>query len=294
MIFLPRTDAVIDFEDEFTFGIRYELRTKDGVVLHSDSSRVNSLNRDLLDSGAISIPTPGEYELAVFGVRDTSPSYSFQIRDIPNFTKQIVDVLAPSVTEIEAADMDSDGDVDLVAALHEHNELRWYSYDEAANRFSTDVLRHRIEHPVALSLADFNSDSHVDIVIASESTNELRWLEGTGEGFGQLHVIDAASRGVNKTVTIDIDHDDDWDILVSEFDDNQLVLWLNDGLGNFESRVIASGFSDPVGLSVDDIDADGDLDIVAASGVHTYWWDHDGDLSFAQHEIGNRTNSLRD
>ena len=132
---------------------------------------------------------------------------------------------------------------------------------------------------LGVSTADFNNDGWLDLYVANDSQPNQLWINqhnGTFKdtaflagaavsGTGQAE----ASMGVDAG---DIDNDGDEDLIVTNWLDQMNVLYVNDGMGNFEDRRAASGLGAPslaktgFGAGWFDFDHDGWLDLFVANG----------------------------
>ena len=132
---------------------------------------------------------------------------------------------------------------------------------------------------LGVSAADFNNDGWIDLYVANDSQPNQLWINqhnGTFKdtaflagaavsGSGQVE----ASMGVDAG---DIDNDGDEDLIVTNWLDQMNVLYVNDGMGNFEDRRAASGLGAPslaktgFGAGWFDFDRDGLLDLFVANG----------------------------
>ena len=122
---------------------------------------------------------------------------------------------------------------------------------------------------LGVSTADFNNDGWLDLYVANDSQPNQLWINqhnGTFKdtaflagaavsGTGQAE----ASMGVDAG---DIDNDGDEDLIVTNWLDQMNVLYVNDGMGNFEDRRAASGLGAPS---------------LAKTGFGAGWFDFDHD-----------------
>ena len=73
---------------------------------------------------------------------------------------------------------------------------------------------------------------------------------------------------------------------------NDIFYFLNDGNGNFDDPInLDSTINRPNSIKTGDIDNDGDLDLLVASGNATnfhrvFWMENDGSFNFSKHEDG--------
>ncbi len=186
------------------------------------------------------------------------------------------------------ADMDGDGDLDLIGGDgppgDEHPTIvAWW---ENPGRWQGDWARHEIGHTIhavdRVAAADFNGDGRPDIAISEERSpgkepdGHLWWFEATASGptapFTRHLLIQQYS--MNNLDAGDLDNDGAVDLVTCEHKGPYLRLqwWRNDGSGNFVMYEIDRGKEGHLGARLFDLDEDGDLDIVNAA------WDRWEDL----------------
>jgi hypothetical protein len=132
---------------------------------------------------------------------------------------------------------------------------------------------------LGVSTADFDGDGWLDIYVGNDGQPNQLWMnrhDGTFADAGSLSgsaVSGAgnpeASMGVDAG---DFDNDGDEDLFVTNWVDQMNVLYLNDGMGNFDDHRAASGLGLPslartgFGTAWFDYDNDGWLDLLVANG----------------------------
>ncbi len=206
--------------------------------------------------------------------------------------------------DVHAADIDGDGDPDLLSASEDDNKVAWYENTDGLGSFGNQqIITTAIDLPSAVIATDLDGDGDLDLLSASRYTNKIVWFENTnGLGtFGPQKIISSSADGVRTIYAIDIDNDEDVDILSAlgwyeNTDGNNPVfhsalVWYEntDGLGNFGSRkVIYANNANFVDVFTGDIDGDGDIDVLSASrNDDTLAWyeNSDGLGSFGMQQI---------
>jgi hypothetical protein len=177
-----------------------------------------------------------------------------------------------------AADMDGDGDRDLIGGDvppggEEPTLVSWW---ENPGRLENDWRKrvvgetaHAVDRVVA---ADLNRDGRPDVAVSEERwpgkepDANLWWFEASAEGanapFTRHHLVEQYS--MNNLDAGDVDGDGDVDLVTNEHKGPHLRLQVfeNDGKGNFTLRELDRGKECHLGARLFDVDADGDLDIV--------------------------------
>ena len=137
------------------------------------------------------------------------------------------------------ADVDGDGDLDLVSASSGDNTVAWYEnlvdgrFCEVKNVVDTAAIGVR-----TVIAADLNGDGLVDLASASKDDNTLAWYPNHGGGsFPHKIVINSQAMGAYSVVARDVDQDGSIDLVLASNADDTVALYRNtDGLGSFVSR----------------------------------------------------------
>ena len=137
-----------------------------------------------------------------------------------------------SVRGVDVADMDGDGDLDILSASYHDNKIAWYENDGLANpTFNDEDIDTRVVAAHDVEAADLDNDGDIDIIAASEHYGEMNWWDNNGAFDPQW---------IRTPMKTNVTHD-----------------W---GEGVWGAQDIV-----PV-----DLDGDGDLDVVAAGKKETY------------------------
>ena len=194
--------------------------------------------------------------------------------------------------ETPAADLDGDGDRDVLAGLNSAGGLVWYENADGvgASWGSAQILE--LQFSVTAKTADVDGDGDFDILADVGGT--VSWFENLGDGgaFGPQRPI-AVDFRPRRVVAADLDDDGDLDVLASSHLNDKIAWYENlDGAGSFElGQLVASGSivnsAHPV-VAVD-LDGDDDLDILAASATSSgrvLWFENvDGEGDFGSHQL---------
>lgn len=167
---------------------------------------------------------------------------------------------APSAATV--ADLNGDGELDIVATARDDNDLLWYARDGLVwDRF---VIEDNANAPMGLTTADIDGDTDVDVVLTSNGDAKVYWYENDGQAGFTRQIVDANLPEPFAVEAGDLDGDGDTDLMVLSTEEaNAAVLYLNDGQGTFEREIL---LADVVATDVEigDWDGSGGLDIVVA------------------------------
>ncbi|MCL4839477.1 MAG: VCBS repeat-containing protein, partial [Thermoanaerobaculia bacterium] len=179
---------------------------------------------------------------------------------------------------LAAADVDGDGDVDLVAADRTDDEVRWYESDGVPSDYWTVHVVGALDGAISVAAGDIDGDGRCDIAATSVSTDRVRWYERGGATWTE-HVVSNATDGARSVRLHDLDLDGDLDLLVAASVAGE-VYWFDNFSGDgvsWSRRTVATGMTEVLQAEAGDLDGDGDPDLVAAvwDGDRVPWWENE-------------------
>ena len=194
------------------------------------------------------------------------------IDGLGNFsTQKIISTNVDLPKAVIAADIDGDGDNDVLSASRYDNKIAWYENTNGEGNFGLQQLIGSASSALSVYAADIDGDSDLDVMATSAGTKRLYWYENVdGMGnFGPAQVIVATANfgGFVSIFSIDVDGDGDMDVLSAEYGGNRLAWYENmDGNGSFGSQqIIDANIIKPLVIYAADLDNDGDNDVLAPS-----------------------------
>ncbi len=197
---------------------------------------------------------------------------------------------------MDAADLDGDGDIDVVCSGFEADLLVWLE-----NRGGLGWLSHVVDENLpgccATKVWDMDNDGHPDIINAAEASGAVSWYRNNGSGGGwQKHVINAGGGSPFSLQIRDYDEDGDPDVCAALYGTGRVVLWENaDGAGiTWTLHTVKSGFPGAWWVESADFDLDGDWDIIASRYAgELCWFENDGMTEvWVQHPIASGLSGL--
>ncbi len=186
------------------------------------------------------------------------------------WTEQTIGVNFDGAKSVRVADLDDDGDNDVVGACLDGNKVNWWRNDGGDpiqwTEFNIDSYltgAHRVQ------IIDLDGDQDLDILAAGYLVGQIAWYSNDGGNPIQWtkQIIGANFHGACIAQAADFDGDGDLDVAGSAQVSSQLAWWRNDG-GNpivWTRYFIDDYFYRTWPLYVCDLDDDSDPDAVAAS-----------------------------
>lgn len=207
--------------------------------------------------------------------------------------RSIVTDQAMSATSAYAADIDNDGDLDVISSSTQDNKVAWYENVDGMGNFGGEQVVSNVAMGARdIYAADLDGDNDLDVLAANASPGELVWYENLdGQGsFSPKIVISSSTVGAWSTRAADFDADGDLDVAVAVGFQDEIIWYENlDGNGNFGlGTVISVNINNPQDLTLADVDSDGDIDIIAAMGNlnRASWYENtDGGGNFGSEQI---------
>ena len=178
------------------------------------------------------------------------------------------------------ADVDGDGDHDVLYASTSSGRLVWREHLDGSGTFAAAENVFGFDGPGSQSIhtADFDGDGDTDLLIASVGS-DVRWLEnvdGAGLDWSSEPVSAAAVSGIRLS---DLDGDGDRDILA--IDSDHRGIWFENAGGDrrfSEPRPLGTGESMVTSLSPAQLNCDERVDVVFTTDAvdQVAWMRNDG------------------
>jgi hypothetical protein len=219
--------------------------------------------------------------------------FSFSINAQIDFEAHIIvdshpDVVGPYT--LVSADIDGDGDKDLLATSTFGNKLVWLENLDGQGDFSEPkVITSNMDYPLDIAAADLDGDGDLDVIAVSTYDDKVAWFENL-DGLGTFSALKLVTilEYAQTVKAMDMDGDGDIDIIAGG--DNK-VIWLEnlDGLGTFgPEKIVSNVIVTTESIKVGDIDGDGDMDVAVADwglGVVSWYENTDGLGTFGPEKI---------
>jgi hypothetical protein len=193
-------------------------------------------------------------------------------------------------TSVHAADIDGDGDMDVLGSAYGANDITWWE-NNGSGGFTLHLIDENFNQASSVYAADMDGDGDLDVLGAGGSY--ITWWENTnGAGtvwtrhnidtdFGDTGMFNMAS----DVFAVDLDNDGYIDVIGTG--GNELSWWENDGSQGFTERNLSNSYSLTQEVFAADISKNGYKDILVATGGSDsiVLWENNGDGTFTARNI---------
>jgi hypothetical protein len=232
----------------------------------------------------------GDLDLAVAGFGYEQGETMWLEQQAPwSFSSHLLQELSGPINA-ELADVDRDGDLDIVTLVSQQWEEIYVFANDGRGRFTPTRIFGASNEDFGsswISMADLDKDGDADVIYSNGDAfdyappkgrgwNGLQWLENTGGLAFTYHRI-GDYPGASSPQAGDLDGDGDLDIaVVSAYNDwarpeaQSLVWFENMGNRTFTQRNIAASPTHLITLAIGDVSGDGRPDLVTG-GMHVSW-----------------------
>jgi hypothetical protein len=134
--------------------------------------------------------------------------------EVPFGGQQVISTQVDGPRSIAAADLDGDGDADLVVASSNDSTIAWLENTGGAFGSPQEITQ-LASLPYSVAAADVDGDGDLDVLSGSALDDEIAWYENTdGAGsFGSQQLISTLADQAQDVAGADLDRDGDVDVL---------------------------------------------------------------------------------
>jgi hypothetical protein len=203
--------------------------------------------------------------------------------------EKIISTTSDAAYCVVSADLDGDGDIDVISSSIADNKVSWYENDGTGLFLGEDTIDINFVIPEDMDTADIDGDGDIDILVAYSNSDRILLYKNDGLGnFNTLDTVSLNLDGVKTLKTADLDGDGDLDVVAGTFVTDQVLWFENDGTGNFiNTDTISANAVNVAAVYTADLDGDLDLDIISASSGDNKiaWYINDGSGNFSIENI---------
>ncbi len=184
--------------------------------------------------------------------------------------------------DVKLIDMDGDGLSDVFYMGGGSDDLVWHK-NLGSGAFSSQIqITRQVRIPRSIISGDLDGDGDEDVIYASSKDHRIAWQENLGAGeFGEQRNLFLGGGTCSSVAAADINGDGYLDLLTAQQPD---IISIQKGMAgvSFEPPVVINS---PVNyyteLQCHDLDADGDLDLIASATSLLIYFLNNGDGTFA-------------
>ncbi len=143
------------------------------------------------------------------------------------WNQHIVDNDFDGVVSVHAADVDGDGDADVLGAGYNADTIVWWENVNGGQNWIQHTVADTLDAAFTVFATDMDGDGDVDVVGAAYIDDAINWwenLDGSGEQWTE-HSVDSAIDGIWSVYATDIDGDGNQDVLGAASHANKIAWW---------------------------------------------------------------------
>ncbi len=186
--------------------------------------------------------------------------------------------------DVQTADMDGDGDLDLVYAAFRQDRIYWA--EQTASGYVIHILYDGVDGAQSIHLADLDQDGDVDAFSAGAWDDTFWFHQNQGQGQFTSHVISASANNAARITVADVNGDLQLDVVGTSSLDDSLRWYDRNGLV-FTEHLIDDQLDGALALRVDDLNQDGWPDIAVGGffANHITLFFNDGLAQFDRQQV---------
>ncbi|MEZ4884986.1 MAG: FG-GAP-like repeat-containing protein [Chitinophagales bacterium] len=185
------------------------------------------------------------------------------------FANHVISNRAIDPKDMDVADLDGDGDLDIVSASRSDGKIAWYRNDGNNQIEAQFVLQSALDYVEVVHAADMDQDGDIDLL--SEHSNKILLFTNKGNGkFEESKMVIDDVGGPVSILTGDINQDGRIDIIVANGFLIKGIYWyeqLEDNTFGERKSISAESNILAKNIAIADIDGDGDLDLAAPYSI---------------------------
>lgn len=205
------------------------------------------------------------------------------------FERHPMESTTQGIAGLSAADLDGDGDTDIISTSVDGDEVAWWRNDGGRPLAWTKLsVGGGFEAPLYSHAADIDGDDRVDVVATGGGPDFgviSWWRNDGGDPAGwSVQTLTQAFMGASGVVSGDFDGDGHTDLLAAAINDSEIAWWRNSGTDpiTWTKNLVSDGFGGVQSVVAVDLDGDGRTDVLGGSGQEganrdqVAWWRNEG------------------
>lgn len=198
----------------------------------------------------------------------------------PNWTKHTISNSCGGARSVKAVYIDEDSLLDVVGAGFATDEITWWR-NNGDSTWTEYIIDNAFDGSHMVYAFDLDSDGDTDVVAAAYMASDITWWSNDGGNPIQWteQTIDGSFLGALGVFVKDIDNDGYMDVLGTADITDDVAWWSNNGSTpiSWSEQIIDGNCQGAWPVYAEDIDSDGDIDVLAAANAvdDIYWYESD-------------------
>ena len=216
-------------------------------------------------------------------VSEASEAVRLYFAGISFSEQRVITTDADYATSVYAADLDGDGDADVLSASYGDGEIAWYE-NLGDGAFSEPRVISSDNQAGSVRAADLDGDGDHDVLYETGRNGHVVWLENQGQRqFSSRRVISTGADFAHSLHSSDLDGDGDIDVLSGS--DGKIAWYENRDADFVEREVWRDRHRRALSVDAVDLDGDGDSDILSAWDDRIAWYENLGNGTFSAQQV---------
>ena len=189
-----------------------------------------------------------------------------------NWTKYIVKSNFTNAHDAKCADIDKDGNIDIVAASYAMGSIIvCYNDGNPLSNWQSSALTSSYSGALSVFVIDLDKDNDPDVLGTASDADLISWWENSDSNPINwiYHNIASNFVGSSDLYVIDMDQDGLYDVVGNAWKSNQVAYWICNDLQNnsWTKNIVTSQLPVATCVTAGDLDKDGDIDIIAVGKI---------------------------
>ena len=263
-----------------------------GTYITGDNGKVKiRLSETVYDTnGGNGALETGDFTLSISGGSATlgSSNPTAITKDTPTFSSATIDGNLNGAQGLQIADLDFDGDKDIIACGKNGDDINWYENDGSGN-YTERSIDGNLNGAQGIAVNDIDGDGDLDIFATARDGDQVALYTNNGSQSFTKTVIDSDLIEPHHVECTDLNDDGYMDLIATGRVSDKIIWYSNDGSQNFTENVLRDDLNGAITFFISDVDEDGDKDIIVAEldGNKVAFLSNDGSESFTNTTIAS-------
>jgi len=188
------------------------------------------------------------------------------------WTKYVIKSDYTNSHDAKCADIDKDGDIDVIAANKTPGSIAiFYNDGITVTNWQISYLTNSFAGALEVFVSDLDKDDDLDILGTASDGDEVAWWNNMGGNplTWSKNVVDSNFHGSSDLYVIDMNDDELYDVIAGAWKSNQVAYWICNDLqsSSWTKYTVSTTLEIAAGVSGGDMDGDEDIDIVAVGKI---------------------------